>query len=258
MTTALIADDEPLLREALIAQLAQAWPELEIIAQARNGREAIELFELTKPDVCILDIKMPGISGIEAARHIGRRAHIVFVTAFDRFAVQAFETGALDYVVKPVELTRLTETVKRLKDRIALAHSAINSEALIEELNQRIQSNSTPEYLSWVRVRIGVKVLVIAVEDIDYFQSEDKYTRLCWRNDSQVYSEGLLRTPVKALIAQLNPKQFVQIRRSIIVNLGSISHVIRGDNGTGTLFLKGSGKSLAVSRAHLSQFRAML
>ena len=116
--TALIADDEPLLREALARQLAQAWPELEVVAQARNGREAVEQFEALQPDVCFLDVHMPGLSGVEAAHHIGRRAHLVFVTAYDQYAVQAFEQGVLDYLVKPVEPARLAETVARLKERL--------------------------------------------------------------------------------------------------------------------------------------------
>ncbi|MBL8274043.1 MAG: response regulator, partial [Xanthomonadales bacterium] len=125
--TALIADDEPLLREALSRQLAQAWPELEVVAQARNGREAIRLFEARRPDVCFLDVHMPGVSGIDAARHIGRNAHLVFVTAFDHYAVQAFAEGVLDYLVKPVELARLAETVARLKERVRAAQPALNT-----------------------------------------------------------------------------------------------------------------------------------
>jgi len=258
MTTALIADDEPLLREALMRQLAKAWPKLEIVAQARNGREAIELFELHKPDICFLDIQMPGMSGVEAAQVIGRRAHIVFVTAYDQFAVQAFAAGVLDYLVKPVEPARLNETIERLKDRLAMTARAINSKKLIEELNCQLQNSSSPEYLSWLRVRIGIKVHVIAVEDIDYFQSEDKYTRLCWRSATETFSEGLLRTPIKGLLPQLDPNQFVQIHRSAIVNLSSISHVIRGQNDTGTAYFTGCNKTLPISRAHFSQFRTLL
>ncbi len=132
--TALIADDEPLLREALARQLAQAWPELEVVAQARNGREAIEQFEALRPDVCFLDVHMPGLSGVEAAHHIGRRAHLVFVTAYDQYAVQAFAQGALDYLVKPVEPARLAETVARLKERLQAAQPALNTEALLQQL----------------------------------------------------------------------------------------------------------------------------
>src|SRR5687767_15827513 len=133
--TALIADDEPLLREALARQLAQAWPELEIVAQARNGREAVNLFEATGPDVCFLDVHMPGLSGMDAANHIGRRAHLVFVTAYDHYAVQAFAQGALDYLLKPVEPARLADTVSRLQERLQLSRPAINTEQLLQQLS---------------------------------------------------------------------------------------------------------------------------
>ena len=136
--TALIADDEPLLREALTRQLAHAWPELEVVAQARNGREAIEQFEALHPDVCFLDVHMPGLSGVEAAHQIGRRAHLVFVTAYDHYAVQAFAQGVLDYLVKPVEQERLAETVARLKDRLQAAQPAANTEALLQQLSAQL------------------------------------------------------------------------------------------------------------------------
>ena len=136
--SALIADDEPLLREALTRQLARVWPELEVVAQARNGREAIELFEARQPDVCFLDVHMPGLSGVEVANHIGRRAHLVFVTAYDHYAVQAFTQGALDYLLKPVEPPRLAETVARLKERLQAAHPAVNTEALLTQLTAQL------------------------------------------------------------------------------------------------------------------------
>src|SRR5690349_24232640 len=126
--TALIADDEPLLREALRRQLKVAWPDLEIVAEARNGREAVRLFDERHPDICFLDVHMPGLSGVDAANHIGRRAHVVFVTAFDHYAVQAFAQGALDYLLKPVEQPRLAETVNRLKERLHSSRPAINTE----------------------------------------------------------------------------------------------------------------------------------
>src|SRR5688572_25997875 len=132
--TALIADDEPLLREALVRLLASAWPELEVVAQARNGREAIERFEDHRPDICFLDVQMPGKTGVEAAQHIGRRAHLVFVTAFDQYAVQAFAQGALDYLVKPVEPARLAETVARLQERLRAATPALDPGALLQQL----------------------------------------------------------------------------------------------------------------------------
>ncbi|HEX7679366.1 MAG TPA: response regulator, partial [Thermoanaerobaculia bacterium] len=142
--TALIADDEPLLREALTRQLAQAWPELDVIAQARNGREAIALFDARHPDICFLDVHMPGLSGIDAANHIGRRAHLVFVTAYDHYAVQAFAQGVLDYLLKPVEQERLAETVARLKERLGAARPAVNTEGLLQQLTAQLAQMQIP------------------------------------------------------------------------------------------------------------------
>lgn len=153
MTTALIADDEPLLREAIERLLAQAWPELKIVARARNGREAVDLHDMTQPDICFLDIQMPGMSGIDAAQMIGRRAHIVFVTAYDHYAVSAFEAGVLDYLVKPVALSRLAETVHRLKERIASAAPAVNSEHLLNDLMARLKEAAGSSYLRWLKCR---------------------------------------------------------------------------------------------------------
>ena len=137
--TALIADDEPLLRDALERLLAQAWPELQVVAQARNGREAVDKFEAERPDICFLDVHMPGMTGVEAARHIGRRAHLVFVTAYDQYAVQAFSQGVLDYLVKPVEPARLADTVARLQERLGASQPALNTEALLQQLAANLQ-----------------------------------------------------------------------------------------------------------------------
>ncbi len=142
--TALIAEDEPLLREGLARQLAAAWPELALVAEARNGREAIDLFDARLPDVCFLDVHMPGLSGVEAARHIGRRAHVVFVTAFDHYAVQAFAQGALDYLVKPVEPERLADTVARLKERLRSAQPARDTESLLRQLATQLAQQQRP------------------------------------------------------------------------------------------------------------------
>src|SRR5204863_2211838 len=146
------ADDEPLLREALASQLAQVWPELDVVAEARNGREAIKLFDERRPDVCFLDVHMPGLSGVDAANHIGRRAHLVFVTAYDHYAVQAFTQGALDYLLKPVEQARLAETVTRLKERLGAAQPAVNSEGLLQQLTAQLaelQTAAAPAPLRW-------------------------------------------------------------------------------------------------------------
>ena len=258
--TALIADDEPLLREALAGQLAQVWPELEVIAQARNGREAVELFEARRPDICFLDVHMPGLSGVEAAHRIGSRAHLVFVTAYDHYAVQAFAQGVLDYLVKPVEPARLAETVARLKERLQAAQPAPNTESLLEQLAAqlaRLQNAPAAAPLRWIRAQIGSSLRMIAVEDIDYLRSDAKYTKVAWRGDRGEPAEALVRTPLKELAAQLDPALFAQVHRSVVVNLRAIDRVTRGDHDTADVHLKGRGEVLPVSRSYLHLFREM-
>jgi DNA-binding LytR/AlgR family response regulator len=258
--TALIADDEPLLREALARQLAQVWPELEVVAQARNGREAIKQFEALRPDVCFLDVHMPGLSGVEAAHHIGRRAHLVFVTAFDQYAVQAFAQGVLDYLVKPVEQGRLAETVARLKDRLQAAEPALNTEALLQQLAEQLtelQAGTASAPLRWIRAQIGETLRLIPADDVDYLRSDTKYTLIAWRDDAGQPREALVRMALKELVAQLDPAQFAQVHRSVVVNLRAISHVTRGDNETADVHLKGRKEVLPVSRSYLHLFRQM-
>lgn len=255
--TALIADDEPLLRDALQRMLAQTWPELDVIAQARNGREAIEQFEAKRPDVCFLDVHMPGTTGIEAASHIGRRAHLVFVTAYDQYAVQAFAQGVLDYLVKPVELVRLAETVSRLQERLRASQPALNTEALLQELAARLQRTHSPAPLRWVRASVGQTVRLIPVEDIDFLRSEEKYTLVAWRDDAGQPRDAVIRTPLKELSAQLDASQFTQVHRSVVVNLKAISHITRGPNETADIHLKGRSEVLPVSRSYLHLFRQM-
>ena len=258
--TALIADDEPLLREALARQLAQAWPQLEIVAQARNGREAVKLFEARQPAVCFLDVHMPGLSGMDAARHIGRRAHLVFVTAYDHYAVQAFAQGALDYLVKPVEPARLADTVARLQQRLQSAQPARNTEALLEQLAAQLaqlQAGAAAPPLRWIRAQVGQTLRMIAVEEIDFLRSDSKYTLVAWRGDGGVPGEALVRLPLKELVTQLDPARFAQVHRSVVVNLSAISHVTRGDNETGDIHLKGRKDVLPVSRSSLHLFKQM-
>lgn len=255
--TALIADDEPLLRDALERMLSQLWPELKIVAQARNGREAIDLFETHRPAICFLDVQMPGKTGIEAAQHIGRRAHLVFVTAFDQYAVQAFAQGVLDYLVKPVEPVRLAETVARLKERLQGAQPALNTEALLQQLAASLERTKQPETLRWVRASVGQTVRLIAVDDIDYLRSEEKYTRIAWRDDAGQPRDAVIRTPLKDVIPQLDPAQFAQVHRSVVVNLRAISHVTRGPNETADIHMKGRDEVLPVSRGYLHLFRQM-
>lgn len=251
--TALIADDEPLLRDALTRMLAQAWPELEIVAQARNGREAVESFEAQQPQICFVDVHMPGLSGVEAARQIGRRAQIVFITAYDQYAVQAFEQGALDYLVKPVEADRLLDTVSRLKERLS-AGAQPGTEQLIEQLAARLgaPAAATAAPLRWIRASVGQTLRLIPVDEIDYLKSDEKYTLVAWKE-----GEALIRTPLKELIGQLDAEQFAQVHRSVVVNLRAISHVTRGLNETADVHLKGRNEVLPVSRSYLHLFRQM-
>lgn len=255
--TALIAEDEPLLRRALMRQLGDAWPQLQIVAQARNGREAVEQFEALQPDICFLDVHMPGLSGVEAARFIGRRAHLVFVTAYDQYAVQAFEHGALDYLVKPVESTRLADTVARLQERLRAALPIGDTETLLDQLAARLRKDTASAPLRWLRVSVGQQLRLIAIDEIDFLRSDEKYTLVAWRSDDGKLGEGLIRTPLKELIAQLDAAQFAQVHRSVVVNLRAISHVTRGDNETADIHLKGRSEVLPVSRTYLHLFRQM-
>ncbi len=255
--TALIADDEPLLREALTRLLGQAWPELNVIAQARNGREAVERFEAETPDICFLDVHMPGPSGVEAGRLIGRRAHLVFVTAYDQYAVQAFQQGAIDYLVKPVEPARLADTVARLQERLRAARPAPDSEGLLEQLEARLRKGEPAAPLRWFRVSAGKSIRLVSVDEIDFLRSDEKYTLIAWRGPGGEASEGLIRTPLKELMPQLDPAQFVQTHRSVVVNLRAVSHVTRGLNETGNVHLKDRDDVLPVSRTFLHHFRQM-
>jgi DNA-binding LytR/AlgR family response regulator len=258
--TALIADDEPLLREALRRQLAAVWPELQIVAEARNGREAVTLFDTHRPDICFLDVHMPGLSGVDAANHIGRRAHLVFVTAYDHYAVEAFAKGALDYLLKPVEQARLAETVSRLKERLQSSRPAINTEQLLQQLRDQLATLQTGggsrEPLRWIRAQAGNTVRLIAVDDVDYLRSDAKYTTVAWRDGARP-AEAVVRTPLKELLEQLDARHFAQVHRSVVVNLRAISHVKRHDNETAEIHLKGREEVLPVSRNYLHLFRQM-
>jgi DNA-binding LytR/AlgR family response regulator len=253
--TALIADDEPLLREILEARLAAAWPELHIVAQARNGRQAIELFEQHQPAICFLDVHMPGLSGVEVARHVGKRAHLVFVTAFDQYALEAFEQGVLDYLVKPVTAARLAETVERLKARLQQAQPALHSDLLLTQLAARLKLDQ-PKPLDWIRATVGGSLRMIPVDDIDYLKSDTKYTLVAYRDEGQP-AEALIRTPLKDLLARLDPAHFAQVHRSVVINLRSIRRVTRGENETADIELKGRSERLGVSRSYLHLFKEM-
>jgi DNA-binding LytR/AlgR family response regulator len=252
MPTALIADDEPLLRERLAAVLARLWPELIIVGQARNGREAVELFDDEAPDIAFLDVHMPGLNGLEAARAIGSRAHVVFVTAYEQYAVQAFEQGALDYLVKPFEEARLADTVRRLRDRMARPPSEALGPALdrlAEELRSRRPARS---HLQWIKASVGNSVRLIPVGQVVYLRSDEKYTLVAWEG-----GEALIRKTIRELADELDPEAFVQVHRSVIVNLNHVAHVVRGSNETADVHLKGRSEVMPVSRSYLHLFRQM-
>lgn len=262
--TALIADDEPLLREVMVRMLAQAWPELDVVALARNGREAVALFESLQPDICFLDVHMPGLSGMDAAQQIGRRAHLVFVTAFDQYAVRAFAQGALDYLVKPVEAERLADTVGRLKQRVHAVEPALNTEQLLLQLAATLQRGAHADAapapapaLRWIRASVGSALHLIPVDDIDFLRSDERYTLVAWHGPDGEAAEALIRTPLRELVPQLDPAQFAQVHRSVVVNLNAVSHVVRGLNETADIHLRRRSETLKVSRAYVHLFRQM-
>ena len=257
--TALIADDEPLLRERLRAHLARLWPELQIVAEARNGREAIELFDTHAPQIVFLDVHMPGVSGIEAARALARRAQLVFVTAHDRYAVQAFEQGAIDYLVKPFDEQRLADTVARLQARLAQPAAALGAgldavlDRLAAELAQRAPAaRAGPGPLQWIKASVGASVRLIPVEQVVYLRADEKYTLVVWEG-----GEALIRRTIRELADELDPARFAQIHRSVIVNLHQVSQVQRGLNETAEVHLKGRSEVLPVSRSFVHVFRQM-
>ena len=254
--TALIADDEPLLRERLRAHLARLWPELEIVAEARNGREAIELFETHLPRIAFLDVHMPGLNGIDAARAIARRAELVFVTAHENYAVQAFEHGAIDYVIKPFEEARLADSVTRLKSRLAAPQPlSADFETVLDRLAGELKARAGAEgrkYLQWIRASVAASVRLIPVEQIAFLRSDEKYTLVVWEG-----GEALIRTPIRELADALDPDRFVQVHRSAIVNLAHVDRFSHGPGDAGELHLTGRSERLAVSRSYVHLFRQM-
>lgn len=255
MPTALVADDEPLLRERLCGLLQRLWPELNIVAQARNGREAVEMFDEHAPQVVFLDVHMPGLNGVEAARSIARRAEVVFVTAYEQYAVTAFEQGALDYVVKPFDEARLADTVQRLQQRLARAPDADAGklDAVIEKMSAELRRRvGAGGWLQWIKASVGSSVRLIPVEQVAYLRSDEKYTLVVWEG-----GEALIRKSIRELADELDPERFAQVHRSVIVNLHRVSQVSRGPNETAEVHLKGRSELLPVSRSFVHVFRHM-
>lgn len=246
MPTALIVEDEPLLRAELTDQLRALWPELEIAGHADNGIDAVARIDALKPDIVFLDIQMPGLNGMEVARHIPETCQVVFVTAYADYALAAFDAGAADYLVKPLTTARLLQTIRRLKSRA----TASPPPAVWERLFER---ESAPVYLKWIKASSGNTVRLVMVSDVLYFASSDKYTRVVTEG-----GDALIRLPLKTLLEQLDPQQFAQIHRSAIVNLQAIDRIERAEHGGGLeVVLKGRAERLAVSEAFTRQFRQM-
>lgn len=250
MPTAIIADDERLMRAQLRLRLQQVWPELEIVAEAKNGDEAIALVQQHKPDFTFLDIRMPGKTGLEAAQVIGSQSHIVFITAYDQYAVEAFERGAVDYVLKPAEPERLRLTVARLKVR--LAAPPVDMTALLAQLAKQIGLALPQQYLQWIQASIGPELRLIPVEEILFFQSDEKYTAV-----QTGRFEALIRKPVRDLAEQLDPKLFWQIHRATLVNVNAIAGISRDLRGRHLVLIKGRPDKLEVSRSYVHLFKQM-
>jgi DNA-binding LytR/AlgR family response regulator len=274
MTRALIADDERLMREQLRARLAEVWPELEIVAEAKNGLEAVELTAQHHPDLVFLDIRMPGMTGVDAARQIAQLptdesadddwpgCEIVFITAYDQYAVEAFEQGVVDYVLKPAERERLAITVERIKKRIAQrgkpdgddaplpAHTP-DMQQLLQKLAAQLNPNAPPK-LKWIQATVGQQIQMIPVEDVLFFISDEKYTRV-----QTATIEALIRKPIKELIDELDMNLFWQIHRSTLVNTKAIAGVSRDLRGRQLVSVKGHPEKLEVSRSYTGLFKGM-
>ena len=267
---AVLADDERLMRDQLRARLAEAWPELEIVAEAKNGAEAVELVEQHRPDVVFLDIRMPGMTGVEAAKQIaqmdvgddGFLPEIVFITAYDQYAVEAFEQGATDYILKPAERDRLKLTVERIGKRLAAKRNAeddadapgSSSGEPIQQLLHKLAASggAKPTYLKWIQATVGQAIQMIPVEDVLFFISDEKYTRV---QTPQV--EALIRKPIKELVDELDPERFWQIHRSTLVAVNAIAAVTRDFRGRQIVAVKGNPQKLEVSRSYTHLFKGM-
>lgn len=272
---AVLADDERLMREQLRARLAEVWPELQIVAEAKNGIEAVQLVDEHRPDIVFLDIRMPGLTGVDAARQIAQlppRAasgnstpdddellpEIVFITAYDQYAVEAFEQGVADYVLKPAERDRLLVTVQRIQQRLAARAAGTDAPAgphmqqLLHQLAARLNPGAAPQYLQWIQATVGQAIQMIAVDEVLFFISDEKYTRV---QTAQV--EALIRKPIKELVDEVDPRVFWQIHRSTLVNVKAISGVTRDFRGRQIVSVKGHPEKLEVSRSYTGLFKGM-
>ena len=237
MTSALIADDEPLLRRELRDALADLWPELEVVAEVGDGAAALHAIEGQHPSVSFLDIRMPKLGGLEVAERIQGTTQVVFVTAYDQHAIAAFEQGAVDYVLKPVKRPRLLATIERLKERLAVVPA---------------QRESGKPWLQLLQATLGNTLRFFSVQDVCHFRSDGKYTRVVAAD-----AEALIRRSLSALLDDLDPAMFWQINRGIVVNVHHIDHVVRDELGEMVVHVRGRAEDLPVSKTHHSRFRGM-
>jgi len=250
---AIIADDEEQLRKYLRSQLAEVWPDLTICGEARNGQEALALIEQYRPEIAFLDIRMPGLSGIEVAKKIAGSCWVVFVTAYDQYAVEAFEHEAIDYLLKPVTHERLERTIKRLREQIAPSHKPLPEVSeIVERLMARLSQRQTQQFLQFVRAQQGDGIRLIPVEEVYYFKASDKYTLVITKD-----GESIIRKPVKELADELDSQKFWRIHRGTIVNVQCVAQVSRSVTGRGVVRLKGRPESLVISRQYIHLFKQM-
>ncbi|HEX4858834.1 MAG TPA: LytTR family DNA-binding domain-containing protein [Usitatibacteraceae bacterium] len=249
--TAIIADDEQHLAAYLNERLAALWPELSVVGIARNGLEAMKLMDDEAPAIAFLDIRMPGLTGLEVAARLDKRTHVVFVTAYDQYAVEAFDRQAADYLLKPVTDERLERAIARLKERLASSQAPGDVAGLLKQLTQLLPSQKNA-YLRFIRAAHGEVVRQIPVEDVLYLQAQDKYVSVYTRD-----GESLIRTPLSELCAQLDPNEFWQIHRSVIVNVHRVAATRRDVMGKVFVKLRDAGTELPVSRAYLHLFKGM-
>jgi len=248
-TTALVAEDEEAPREQLLAALRAAWPALNVVAVVSNGVDAWDAFLEHEPEVCFLDIRMPGLSGIDVARRIGARSRVVFVSAYDDHALAAFDAGAVDYLLKPVQTQRLAQAVARLQARTGSPPevSAAALQALLSQLSGQV---SRPPPLAVLQAGVGREVRLIRTAEVIYFESDARYTRVV-----HAHGDALIRTPLKELLAQLDEQTFWQVHRSVIVNHHHIAAAVRVDDGQMHLTLRGRSELLPVSRHFQGLFK---
>jgi DNA-binding LytR/AlgR family response regulator len=249
MPTAILAEDEAILRTQLEGKLAKLWPELEITASVEDGAAALEALEDRAPDFMFLDIQMPEMTGVEVARHVAGRAHVVFVTAYDQYAIQAFETGAVDYILKPATDDRLAVTIERLKAKLATPPTDLN--AVLSRISEQL-SGGKREKLQWIKATVGSNLRLIPVGEVLFFQSDEKYTRVVLAD-----SEALIKTPIRELLDGLDPEVFWQIHRSTLVNVSAIAAVTRDFRGQAHVKIKGKDDNLVVSRIYSHLFKQM-